>query len=450
MTEDGRQRRGYSRHVICFKSWNARDGDFRGDICVPPLSLHMASLQRLNDRRSRSPDAEDVDAPPQRQRSVTRKRAPTACNLCRQRKTKCDNASPSCGFCIFVRVPCVYSDTRNGSSSEPRPVEPSNSEILERLNHVVTLLEDRDGIRPLLNRGSEDVLLEAQAADPGSNTSIGHSDFTDAGFGQLEISEKAACTVSCESILRWPTFSGLTSYQNIKSFALVSDDDADISSPDWPTHIRPARPALASEDILPLCNKFQALILVKNPSMTSREFSKYAREVAENGPGWDGPSCLVVSVPITPNLDRKLVDEKKLLACALACLATPFQPSDNVLDTSSGPLSSFIDHVDKPAAEGYYMAAQKRLSLSHSTLIAVQCYYFAGLFEKFSLRPLRAWSHLQQACIHFQTGIWKRVNSVAGSNPATSHHTRHFEQRLYWSCVKAEWSESWYHECCQH
>ena len=35
-------------------------------------------------------------------------RSPTVCFLCRQRKTKCDRALPSCGFCIKAKIDCRY------------------------------------------------------------------------------------------------------------------------------------------------------------------------------------------------------------------------------------------------------------------------------------------------------------------------------------------------------
>jgi hypothetical protein len=52
-----------------------------------------------------------------RQRSDTvypRKRALMACQLCRGRKTKCDNARPACSFCVSVGAACVYRDDKQG------------------------------------------------------------------------------------------------------------------------------------------------------------------------------------------------------------------------------------------------------------------------------------------------------------------------------------------------
>lgn len=38
-----------------------------------------------------------------------RKRAPTACDSCRSRKTKCDNVKPACGSCVRTGIECYYS-----------------------------------------------------------------------------------------------------------------------------------------------------------------------------------------------------------------------------------------------------------------------------------------------------------------------------------------------------
>lgn len=45
-------------------------------------------------------------------RAVTypRKRALIACEICRRRKTKCDNVRPTCGGCRDLEIECVYAD----------------------------------------------------------------------------------------------------------------------------------------------------------------------------------------------------------------------------------------------------------------------------------------------------------------------------------------------------
>jgi hypothetical protein len=48
--------------------------------------------------------------------SYPRKRAVTACQLCRHRKTKCNNERPKCKLCADVGADCVYEDRADHSS----------------------------------------------------------------------------------------------------------------------------------------------------------------------------------------------------------------------------------------------------------------------------------------------------------------------------------------------
>ena len=125
----------------------------------------------------------------------------------------------------------------------------------------------------------------------------------------------------------------------------------------------------------------------------------------------------------------------QLLACALASLANPYDPAqpacvvENDADTHESPASS---------GEAFFGAAQRRLGLLPDSLVAIQCTYFAGLYEKFAVRPLRAWHLLQAACVRFQALLYAKALSSDAAGPE-EQRARHIEQRLYWSCVKAEW-----------
>src|SRR5690349_1166005 len=48
--------------------------------------------------------------------SFPRKRSSTACQLCRTRKTKCDNERPSCSKCRELGSHCIYQDQSNPAS----------------------------------------------------------------------------------------------------------------------------------------------------------------------------------------------------------------------------------------------------------------------------------------------------------------------------------------------
>jgi len=104
--------------------------------------------------------------------------------------------------------------------------------------------------------------------------------------------------------------------------------------------------------------------------------------------------------------------------------------------------------VDVDMGESFFGAAQRRLGLLSNSLIAVQCQYLAGLYEKFLVRPLAAWSLFQSASSQFQAYLYAKGLAVASQGEfQEGKRARHIEQRLYWSCVKAEWYVCPPHPC---
>jgi hypothetical protein len=100
------------------------------------------------------------------------------------------------------------------------------------------------------------------------------------------------------------------------------------------------------------------------------------------------------------------------------------------------------------AAEAYYEAAQKRLGGLGTSLIDIQCFYFASLFEKFAFRPVKSWMHLQQAATRLRVHHMERSRGGNGLymegpeeeevSSGSSTLSYHFEQRAFWSIHKAE------------
>lgn len=159
------------------------------------------------------------------------------------------------------------------------------------------------------------------------------------------------------------------------------------------------------------------LIHTKNPVLNVSDFMRSAREVAENGPGWNGQACLV------------------LLACALASIAFPYSTTTSL--SSGTPIGESLTatHQDVRVSEAYATAARKRLGLIDSTMLSAQCLYFAGLYEKFMMRPFSAWKTFQRACVELQAYLYAQA---LNTGPAEERRPRHLEQRLYWSCVRGE------------
>jgi hypothetical protein len=63
-----------------------------------------------------------------------RKRAITACQVCRARRTKCDNLKPTCSFCLKSGAQCIQSSTDLSS------FDPASLRILDRLDELERLM----------------------------------------------------------------------------------------------------------------------------------------------------------------------------------------------------------------------------------------------------------------------------------------------------------------------
>ena len=94
--------------------------------------------------------------------------------------------------------------------------------------------------------------------------------------------------------------------------------------------------------------------------------------------------------------------------------------------------TSLDDAREYSTAETYYNAARKRIGLLGNSVPATQCYFLIGVYEMYSLRPLRAWLSFNHACTTFQTCLHNRSRRVIGRS------AKRREQRLYWSCLKSE------------
>src|ERR1700744_5815207 len=102
--------------------------------------------QSSEEKASVAGDGGPAAEPPKKRRapdvriSYPRKRAVTACQLCRSRKTKCDNQRPSCGTCVSLDVRCNY---RDRTSNDLSTFDPASLAILDRLNTAIQLLQNQ-------------------------------------------------------------------------------------------------------------------------------------------------------------------------------------------------------------------------------------------------------------------------------------------------------------------
>jgi hypothetical protein len=130
--------------------------------------------------------------------------------------------------------------------------------------------------------------------------------------------------------------------------------------------------SLPDEKIPSLVDNFLQNVHTKNPILDVESLVRHGRKAAENGLGWDAPSCLV------------------LLACALGSIARPFEQCLSAADTISKPgpttkhpsqehvSSATVYAKDLQQAESCYVLACRRIGLLKFTILGAQCHFFAG------------------------------------------------------------------------
>ncbi len=76
-----------------------------------------------------------------------------ACQFCRLRKTKCDAARPTCGYCSYHQARCVYDDQQDNEVSQA-PDDTANfgvelgAQILSSLGEIKQLLTQPRQVAP--------------------------------------------------------------------------------------------------------------------------------------------------------------------------------------------------------------------------------------------------------------------------------------------------------------
>ncbi|RYP48057.1 hypothetical protein DL768_005979 [Monosporascus sp. mg162] len=370
-----------------------------------------------------------------------RKRAATACQFCRLRKTKCDTARPTCGFCRYHQAKCVYDDDGEEENLSSGVNGSLSNYVIELGEQVLSSLGE---VKQMLRQPQQHEHSQQQQA----STSIACS-FTHASAARPTIWARATdencpppasvllpqpqsppCSpymaTRCESILRWPVFKRTIKEEDAEIQSFLFESDAGASLPDYalPRASGTSLPGIEENAFVPLCRKFLIHVYPRNPILEKEHLMSYAKDAAANGLKWDASSCLV------------------LLACALACYTRPWEPQKDFTPGAHSGIGDAGDFLfgqdDGAAAEAYYQAAKKRIGLLGSSIIDIQCLFFASIFERYSLRLVDAWFYIQMACTRLQAHLMRknRRNTVPSDSINDPAHL--LEQRVFWTCVKAE------------
>lgn len=336
---------------------------------------------------------EAATSPPTRKRtaprgtaSYPRKRAVTACQVCRARRTKCDSKKPSCSFCTKIGAKCIT------AAVDFSTFDPASLEIIERLDRLESLLTTQPSKAPDLPDSVEAERPSAARATPFSGTHHPLSLISSAVLSWpvfLGRWDKEADALTRLRPLAQPESPSSTTYSSVPSV------DSLLDNPN------------ASEELL---ERFFKHVHIKNPILEMSTLRKMVRHVCLDGLGWDAESCLV------------------LLIWTLGAISTAF---DNPNPCTRDDLN---------LASGLFSAAAKRLGALYATtgVVPAQCFFYAGVYLMSVFRPKAAWRHFIQALaccqdFEFATQTLRQPQSFENSSQAPA-----MEQRLYWSCWKSE------------
>ena len=227
----------------------------------------------------------------------------------------------------------------------------------------------------------------ASSIPPASSPETVHSTATrptQTSFGSLEVFNESsrdylqipACVTTADAALTWPVFEGRFSPDTLVGIIFNSGEHDIDRSPSSETQNNHSHPAsddtyhvpgglqfLPDERIPILIDRFLECVHTKNPILDVDALLRYGRKAAENGLGWDAPSCLV------------------LIACALGSIAHPFDfaPSNEMVEGSSPGLnSSSLFARELTQAESCYVLACRRLGLLKQTVLGAQCHFYTG------------------------------------------------------------------------
>ena len=266
---------------------------------LPVMRTHAMPRQSSPALSPASPGSVEITSPgpirsgPRESASYSRRRAGTACVVCRARKTKCDNQRPVCGFCAATGGACKYPDD---APSDHSKLDRGSLAILQRIGemeqNITTLLQQDARSRQFIahNAFVGGATEAFQSRTPGSD--LGGSSFHKTQNQPEDdqpptadiIFESAEMTI--ESILRWPVF------ELEESVPLVSIlGQVDIMKTPAGDNIFDLEPEMVAQ----LVENFLATNHIKNPIFDVDRLWMQVKEFTDSGLRWNGTTCLIVS-----------------------------------------------------------------------------------------------------------------------------------------------------------
>ncbi|RFU25809.1 hypothetical protein B7463_g10519, partial [Scytalidium lignicola] len=349
-----------------------------------------------------------------------RKRAVTACQVCRARRTKCDNKKPTCSFCEKVGATCV------SSSVDLSTFDPASLKILERLDQLQDFLAAQ---QQQFQQQQQLLLLQQEQLQEQ------HKQYQHQQERQTRASIPSAVappaihhtsdvlpeSIHASSHLLRITFTEVLSWSVFKGEWDGEPDTMTLLRRRPVERITALSPASMDSYLLlhdlnsksgdKLLTSFLQNVHVKNPILEESRLRQMVHHACFEGLGWDAESCLI------------------LLVFALGAISTPF---GEVQDLGIGNIE---------LATSFFNASQKRIGtlMAGGGIVAAQCFFYSGVYLMSVFDPIPAWRHFLLALACCQE-LEFAAQAFQGSQTITNHPGDSLpeEQRLYWSCWKSE------------
>ncbi|KAF3035181.1 hypothetical protein E8E11_002579 [Didymella keratinophila] len=170
------------------------------------------------------------------------------------------------------------------------------------------------------------------------------------------------------------------------------------------------------QELMALVENFLLCVHSRNPFLDVDNLRRCVSVVAELGPSWDAPSCLV------------------LLTAALGAIARPLEAS------TEGSMLSMQKEEDWATADAYYFAARRRFGLLDPHILSSQCYVLSGLYWIYKLRPSQAGQDFTRASILYMNHRKRREATMRSQSQRWANCMRYTsnERRTYFTCVRLE------------
>ncbi|PVH93544.1 hypothetical protein DM02DRAFT_646404 [Periconia macrospinosa] len=346
-------------------------GQTRGDETLP-VSHDVEPSPSHNPRKRPAPRGSA---------SYARKRAVTACQVCRARRTKCDNLKPSCSFCLKVGAKCIQSSVDFSS------FDTASLQILQRLDDLEALVRKTHNVD-------------------------GTAEHDDSTYSDPEesIDKSWLLPRPIDQILEWEVLRGLRAQHQPEG---PTYPHANSST----THMTASPPTFGFEELEPhrikiLLDNFFNHVHVKNPVLDEQHTRNVVLKVCMHGIDWSPDACLA------------------LLVCALGTIATPLH--NEYISRESDAYRT---------AGSFFLAAKKRLGilLAESSLQEAQCLFLAGVYSMHTFARLPAWRYFMQSLACSQTfDSLKTVKQDYGALDEAQRRVVAAEQAIYWSAWKSE------------